>query len=410
MYVTRIASADELSTLAKTWNCLSGGVPFRRYEWLTRWWTHYRPASDAGEQRPDQPDIAATVAPADSPHGARPGSELFVLAVRDTSEQLIGIAPWYIEPTLTGGRVVRFLGSGEICSDYMSVLATPEFAPQVAVALSDHLCETAFRQWDALDLDGIDAEDPTIRRLAVALEARGASVARRPGLNCWRLALPESWDAYLAGVSKSHRKQLRRIETRLLDTGRARLHSVRGGPNFDAAALDVAWSHLIDLHQRRRTALGQKGCFASPRFAAFHRDVSRRMADDQALRLDWLEIDGQPAAAEYHLTAGGVAFAYQAGVAPEMIDDEPGRAITVALIRQAIADGLSAIDFLRGDEPYKAHFRAEPRKSIVLRVVAPRAAARWRNRAWQTGDGLKRLVKTGLKTAGVIQSDNGKSS
>jgi CelD/BcsL family acetyltransferase involved in cellulose biosynthesis len=105
-----------------------------------------------------------------------------------------------------------------------------------------------------------------------------------------------------------------------------------------------------------------------------------------------------------------VAFAYQAGVNPDMVDDEPGRAITVALIRQAIADGLTAIDFLRGDEPYKAHFRAEPRRSLVIRVVAPRAAARWRNRAWQTGDGIKRLVKAGLETAGLKQAESGKQS
>jgi CelD/BcsL family acetyltransferase involved in cellulose biosynthesis len=394
MHVTRVSTASELAALLRDWNCLAGGVPFRRHEWLVRWWTHYGTEHGAN----------------DRPKGTRPGSELFVLAVRDSADHLVGIAPWYIEPTPTGGRVVRFLGSGEICTDYLSLLATPEFAPQVATAVADYLHEPAARAWDALDLEGIDAEDATIRRLGDALDGRGAMVTRRAGLNCWRLALPESWNAYLAGVSKSHRKQLRRIETRLLDTGRAKLHSIRGNGPDQSAALDVAWNHLIDLHQRRRKALGQNGCFASPRFAAFQGDVSRRMADAGALRLDWLEIDGKPAAAEYHLTAGGIAFAYQAGVAPEMIDDEPGRAITVALIRQAIADGLTAIDFLRGDEPYKAHFRAEPRKSIVLRVVAPRAAARWRNRAWQTGDGLKRIVKAGLQTAGVIEAETGKSS
>jgi CelD/BcsL family acetyltransferase involved in cellulose biosynthesis len=399
MDVTRISTADELAALGRSWNCLSGGVPFRRHEWLAGWWTHYGPATNGAAK-----DVEF------APNGARPGSELFVLAVRDAAGNLVGVAPWYLEPTRTGGRVVRFLGSGEICSDYMSVLSTPEFAREVAVAVADYLCGDAAKAWDALDLDGIDGDDEMLRRLGDALEERGAIVTRRPGLNCWRLALPASWDEYLAGVSKSHRKQLRRIETRLLDTGRAKLHSIRNAAEEDAIAFDEAWRHLIDLHQRRRNVLGQNGCFASPRFAEFHADVSRRMAKAGALRLDWLEIDGQPAAAEYHFTAGGVAFAYQAGVNPDMIDDEPGRAITVALIRQAIADGLTGIDFLRGDEPYKAHFRAEPRRSVVIRVVAPRAAARWRNRAWQTGDGIKRLVKVGLETAGLKQAESGKQS
>src|SRR5690606_8937905 len=138
----------------------------------------------------------------------------------------------------------------------------------------------AAKNWDALELDGIDGEDEMMRRLGDALAERGALVTRRPGLNCWRLALPGSWDEGLAGVSKSHRKQLRRIETRLLDNGRAKLHSIRDAAkdNTDEnpAAFDEAWRNLIDLHQRRRNALGQNGCFASPRFAAFHADVSRR--------------------------------------------------------------------------------------------------------------------------------------
>jgi CelD/BcsL family acetyltransferase involved in cellulose biosynthesis len=399
MHVSRITTASELAALARDWNCLAGGVPFRRHEWLAAWWPHYGSADGADKML------------ADAPHGVRPGSELFVLAVRNAMGHLVGVAPWFIEPTLAAGRVVRFLGSGETCSDYLSLLATPEFTTQVASAVADYLCNDASRDWDALDLEGIDAEDGPIRRFADEMTSRGALASTRPGLNCWRLALPESWDAYLAGVSKSHRKQLRRIETRLLDTGRATLHSIRRAESADEVrAFDVAWNHLVDLHQRRRQTLGQNGCFASPRFAAFHGDVSRRMAAAGSLRLDWLEIDGEPAAAEYHLTAGGISYAYQAGVAPEMIDDEPGRAITVALIRQAIADGLTAIDFLRGDEPYKAHFRAEPRKSIALRVVAPRAAARWRNRVWQTGDGLKRVVKAGLQTAGVLSVETGKTS
>jgi CelD/BcsL family acetyltransferase involved in cellulose biosynthesis len=400
MHVSRITTASELAALARDWNCLSGGVPFRRHEWLAAWWTHYGPANAAGDN-----------VIADAPNGVRQGSELFVLAVRDDSGHLVGVAPWFVEPTLAAGRVVRFLGSGETCSDYLSLLATPEYIAQVATAVAEYLCTDASGDWDALDLEGIDAEDGTIRRFAEEMTNRGALASTRPGLNCWRLALPASWDAYLAGVSKSHRKQLRRIETRLLDTGRATLHSIRRAESAEEIRLlDVAWDHLVDLHQRRRQTLGQNGCFASPRFAAFHRDVSRRLAAAGSLRLDWLEIDGKPAAAEYHLTAGGISYAYQAGVAPDMIDDEPGRAITVALIRQAIGDGLSAMDFLRGDEPYKAHFRAEPRKSIALRVVAPRAAARWRNRVWQTGDGLKRVVKAGLQGVGVLPVETGKTS
>ena len=100
------------------------------------------------------------------------------------------------------------------------------------------------------------------------------------------------------------------------------------------------------------------------------------------LRLHWLEIDGVPAAAEYHLGQAGVVYCYQSGVAPELLDEEPGRISTIATLQLAMQQGYRTIDFLRGDEPYKAHFRAQPRPLVTCRIAPPRAAARVRHEAW----------------------------
>jgi hypothetical protein len=48
-----------------------------------------------------------------------------------------------------------------------------------------------------------------------------------------------------------------------------------------------------------------------------------------------------------------------------------------------------AVDFLRGDEPYKAHFRALPRPSLALRVVPNRSMSRLRNNLWLAGRSMK---------------------
>ena len=44
-------------------------------------------------------------------------------------------------------------------------------------------------------------------------------------MNCWRVQLPGDWEQYLAELSKSHRKQIRRLERDVLNTSRARLHA-----------------------------------------------------------------------------------------------------------------------------------------------------------------------------------------
>jgi CelD/BcsL family acetyltransferase involved in cellulose biosynthesis len=309
------------------------------------------------------------------------------LVVTDSSRRTVGIAPWHVENSLASGRVVRFLGSGEVCSDYLSLLAKPEHMPRVVTAIADYVMNEARDDWDFFDLGPVDTRDTAIAQLVTQLEERGALLHRRDGPNVWRLQLPQSWAEYEADLSKSHRKQVRRLITRVLNTDRVELRTA-ATPN----ELDDAWRVLIDLHQRRRKALGEPGCFASPRFEAFHRGVAWKLIEAGMLRLHWLTLDGKPVAAEYHVAGTDTIFAYQSGVDPNRLDEEPGRLITIALLQKAITDGFRQFDFCRGDEPYKAHFRAEPRPTIQWRIISPRTSAQLRHRVWLAGREMKRWV------------------
>jgi CelD/BcsL family acetyltransferase involved in cellulose biosynthesis len=236
-------------------------------------------------------------------------------------------------------------------------------------------------------MTGVDARDHTVNALVARLAAHGSIVYRRAAPHCWRLALPADWDTYLARLSKSHRKQLRRFQRRLFDSGRAVLRQVA-----DEAELAHGLSILTDLHQRRRRDLGEAGCFAEPTFAAFHRDVAAHLLRSGNLRLSYLELDGRPIAAEFQLAGNGVLYAYQSGIEPDALDVEPGRLATMATLRAAIDGGYRAYDLLRGDEAYKAHWRAEPRASLDLCVLAGTRADRLRRGVWVARDWLKRSV------------------
>ena len=372
MQICEFSSLDELAPYAEQWDRLAGGVPLRSWSWLSHWWRHYGPTGG----------------------GHRSQSRLLVLAVFDHADMLVGVAPWHLESSASGGRVIRWLGSGEVCSDYLSILCHRAAEDQVAEALADYLAESgtsaagAGPAWDLLELDGVDAEDRVVDGLVRRLAEHGNKVHVRPGPTCWRVELPPTWDEYLAALSKSHRKQLRRLERSLLDTGRAVLHTVERLEDLSQAA-----ELLVDLHQRRQRSLGQPGSFASPRFAAFHREVMPALLRDGHLQLHWLELDGRPIAAEYHLAGNRLIYAYQSGVEPQSLADEPGQLITLATLRRAIEQGFGALDFLRGDEPYKAHFRAAPRPMRVFRVVANRPAARLRHNIWLAGKNVKQWIK-----------------
>ena len=383
MQVFCLSGLDELAPYAHDWDRLSAGVPFRSWAWLSAWWRHYGQARSSGFGRP----------------------RLFVLCVFDLDDTLVGLAPWYSEGGGPSGRVVRLLGSGEVCSDYLSLLCQAGMKDQVAQAVAEQLSELGVAEdcdpehWDLLELQGVDAQDHAVHRLIEHLAERGNTVHRRAGPNCWRIELPQTWDEYLATLSKSHRKQVRRLERNLLHSGRAVLHTVRRSDELPRA-IDL----LIELHQRRRRALGERGRFASRRFAAFHREVMPQLLLDGQLQLHWLELDGKPVAAEYQMAAGGVIYAYQSGIDPDALGQQPGRLITLAILRRAIERGYRAFDFLRGDEPYKAHFRTQARPSLAVRVVPDRTSAQLRHGLWLAGSNAKRWIKSSLRLAETCRS------
>src|SRR5204862_7414213 len=100
------------------WNELAQGVPFRQLDWLETWWRHY------GCRENGQP---------------KSNHELFLLTVWDGDNQLVGVAPWYRIRSASGSRVIRFLGDGEVCSDYLSVLCQSETEDSVTGTLAEWL-------------------------------------------------------------------------------------------------------------------------------------------------------------------------------------------------------------------------------------------------------------------------------
>ena len=370
MHVIKFTEFEKLAPYADQWDRLASGVPFQSWAWMSCWWRHY---GDAGR----------------GPCGNR----LFVLGVFDDAKRLVGLAPWYLNKCRLQGSILRWLGSGEVCSDYLGVLCEPSFEDRVARCLADYLagrqgdgrCENS--RWDLFEIDGVDARNHLVVQMVKHLAGRGSMVHERSAVTCWRIELPTTWDEYLAMLSKPHRKHVRQIERTLCDTGRAVLHTVQCD-----AELPRAVDLLVDLHQRRRNLLGEPGCFASERYTAFHREVMPLLLAQGQLELHWLELDGRPAATQYCLSGGGVSYVYQGGFDPDLLDRTPGRLIIQLMLRRAIEQGCRAMDFLRGDEPYKQHFRASARPCLALRIVPNRPLARLREGLWLAGRQVKRLV------------------
>jgi CelD/BcsL family acetyltransferase involved in cellulose biosynthesis len=349
--VRRLTTPEQLAALQKSWQKLDGGMPFRSWEWLATWWQHYSRGPKT--------------------------QQLYTLACYEGGA-LVAVAPWY-RRRIPLGWMVRALGDGEICSDYLGVPCVPGRERAVAAALAEHLTAAdGEASWDLLRLCAQDAADPVPAALLAALRARAHAVSALPGPRCWRVELPAAlpgaaapadellqWTQYLSTLSRSHRGQARRCERRCSDLG-GELHVVN-----TAAELAPAFEILVDLHQRRRAQQGERGVFGSPQVLSFHRDAAARLLAAGRLWLAWLEVQGRPIAAQYGPRDAQTLYVYQSGIEPAALELEPGRMMLMQTLRYALRNGIASCDLLRGDEPYKGHFRATPRPCHEL-IIAHR--------------------------------------
>lgn len=377
MFVQTINRLADLVPYQARWDELAGDCPFRSWLWLSTWWNHYGLTHK----------LQVLLVFADSPVAATCGIDNSCHSRLDAPDKLLAILPAYVEASRTQGKVLRLLGDGEVCSEHLDLLCEPRDIDQVCQALADHLTAHA-EQWDSFKLTTLAEGQRKLDSLLSALTIQGCEINRRAGANCWSIPLPATWEEFLAMQSKSHRKQLRQLKSRVLESPRADWFEVQDFRDFD-----VAWEILIDLHQSRRQSLGEPGCFAAPTWANFHREVALELLAAGRLRLSILSLDSNPVAAEYHLALNDATYAYQGGIDPERSEDEPGQLSLILCIERAIKAGHTRFELLRGDEPYKAHWRAAPTPTSDVEVISPRTLARWRHYSWNSLRRAGRLVR-----------------
>jgi CelD/BcsL family acetyltransferase involved in cellulose biosynthesis len=374
MIVQLVNKISDLARYEQRWNELAVDCPFRSWSWLSTWWKHY------GN---DQELHVVLV----TDQAAARGPDLPCLPLPLEPEKVVAILPAYIETTHAGGRVLRLLGDGEVCSEHLDLLCTASNKADIVKALAEDLMVRA-DNWHAIQLTALAESNRNLGLFVEELANRQCHVIRRSGMNLWSITLPATWEEFLVMQSKSHRKQLRQLKSRVLETAQARWIEVQ-----DHSSFDRAWEVLIDLHQRRRQSLGEHGCFASPAWANFHREIALEMLAAGRLRLSVLELAGRSIAAEYHLADDTATFAYQGGIDPDHVADEPGQLSLILCLERAISAGHKRFELLRGDEPYKPHWRAQPMATNDVQIISPRAWARWRHYSWSSVRRAGRVIR-----------------
>jgi len=291
--------------------------------------------------------------------------ELFVIVIR-SEEQLVGIAPFYIErgDTLSiRSRQIKFLGYPESESDYLDVFIRQGKEKEVTSVIYDFLWKKAFDKWECITLGDIPSNSLFLLHMSEILEQEGKCMLARQESFCPVASLPAKKEDYFAGLTSNRRQQFYRHLRVLERVGPTEYHS------FSDENIHDAMDEFFCLYQTRHD---------------LDDDHLRRLIEtlvtvsgkNHLLQIDLLRSNGKSIAGLLHLSYEDSLFMYLMAIDTTFNPKISIGNILVGLsLSKAIEDGKSKYDFLKGSEGYKFHWASSGRSSmnvfICLRKIAP---------------------------------------
>lgn len=357
-----IQSLEELERDSTLWNSIKSREPFSRFSWMGNWFREF-----GGDL------------------------ELAVLVGIADDGQWLGIAPFCVDGTSSFARKLRYLGTGSACTDYVGLICAEEhrveFTDAVFAWVNAEIGKRGMLgRIDVIELEGVSLEFEATRMLCDVFKNAGylAHVSNMEG--CWVLPLPASWDELNDGLSKSIRRKTKKAVSRIA-AANSRVYS------SDDEPFEKLWPLFVDLHQQRRSMLGQEGCFADQKFENWLKATTRELIEQDMAELVFIDCDDTPFAAMLLFNDGETVFMYQSGLDTTRMNLEPGYQIAYVAIARSIQKMFRGFDFMRGDEPYKSRWNSMRVPLSRLRLIPPTSVSRFKHRLWLTGRTLKRYAQ-----------------
>ena len=269
------------------------------------------------------------------------GRELILLSVRKDGG-LVGVAPLMRED----GNL-SLAGDTEIC-DYMDFIV--ERGEEEAV-LSAVLRSLGEEPWRTLTLWALREDSPTLPALRAVAPSFGLSVEVAGEDVCPQLALPGTWEEYLAGLNKKDRHELRRKLRKLSQGGEVELESIE-----DPAAVEAALDEFLALYAESRS---EKAAFMTEQMERFFRAIIGALAVEDKVELMFLKLAGLRVAGVLCFCGGDESLLYNSGYRADYSYLSVGLLSKALMLRKAIEQGKKRFDFLRGPEPYKYDLGAQ---------------------------------------------------
>ena len=337
--LTCVDQAKSFCQLESDWRRLAAQTyfpsPFQSWEWALLWWRTFLDG---------QLDC------------------LRVLVFRDATDQVVGIAPFYLRHLVRlwgvpcSSHEWRLLGNTGI--DYESLTEEPIFLARagwearVRDETLSYLLTHVRREWDYVHLglqEGAGEGDlpslPSIPFINVRSGKKIGSALR---------SLPADWPTFRGQLSRSMRDNMTYYPRLLKRHG----HQTQIRFLSTPSAVEVGLSTMIGLHRKRaqsdRFQTQHVNHLPDRRHEVFLHDCLAHLATSGKAFLIELEVDGVPIASQAFLECRDMLLFYYSGFEPQWQQYSPLLLIAQAALEGALARGIRVVNFLPGAAPWKA--------------------------------------------------------
>jgi CelD/BcsL family acetyltransferase involved in cellulose biosynthesis len=326
--ITECNDWSELEQLRPEWNRLlrenSALGLFCTPEWLGAWWRAY------GKNK-----------------------QLQALVFRDVSGNVAAILPMYLEPVklfpLTIRRL-RLVGDGSQDSDDLDFIIYPGHESAVVKAF---LSWARMKPFDICELNCVSARSVSLGPIEQAVVAGNwtHTKSHRPMVV---VQLPNTWELYMKRLTSKERGKIGNRYRHVQNRYKARFYRCEA-----IEQLPSCLETLFRLHQKRWEARGEKGSFSMAERRQFYYDMAASLLRRGGLELWFMELNGEPAAAQIGLRYGDTVCALQEGFDPSYTGDSVGYVLRSHVLRYCIETGVRQYDFLAGDQDSKQRWGAD---------------------------------------------------
>lgn len=324
----RVAEVRELSgfdALAPEWNALVARTDdqvFYRHEFLRCWLTHFDPRA-----------------------------ALRVLTAREPGGRLVAALALREERTTQFGLPVRVLSSpSNPHSCRFDMLA--EEPARAGEAFLAHLEKDP--DWNLLRIADVP-DGGAAWGLLRAAEARNMPMGTWLSARSPYVTLPTTLEGWRGGPAYNP-KALRRRRRRLQERGPSSLVHVSSREGLEDWLADGFAVERSGWKARRGTAISQ-----DPRTLGFYSDLARIAADAGYLSLYYLRLEDKTLAFQFGLNYGGRYLALKPGYDEAYAQLSPGQLLTEDMIHDCVSRGLTELDLLGDETPFKSEWTDQVR-------------------------------------------------